>query len=50
MADVGSLSIDATSVVQGAPIVFTYSVSADHASDTNWIGLGGRRWWCSRRR
>ena len=39
MADVGSLSIDATSVVQGAPIVFTYSVPADHASDTNWIGI-----------
>src|SRR3954471_8805157 len=39
MADVGSLSIDATSVVQGAPIVFTYWGPADHASDTNWIGI-----------
>jgi DNA-binding beta-propeller fold protein YncE len=39
MADVGSLTIDAISVVQGAPIVFTYSVPAAEASDSNWIGI-----------
>ena len=39
MADPGSLSINAASVVQGTAMVFSYSVAADHATDTNWVGI-----------
>lgn len=38
MAD-GSLAINTTSVLQGTPIVFTYSAPAAEATESNWIGI-----------
>ena len=39
MAFPGTLALDDDDVTQGSTLTFTFTVAADHNSETNWIGI-----------